>query len=236
MAGEAKPKKEQKINTSELNVNNFIEFCKQKFTKEEFELINKALIVATDAHKGIKRDTGEEYITHPISAAIIIIKEFNLYEYKLVIAALMHDVIEDTDKYGKKSELSDNQIIEKGIEAIDKDFNDEDITDMIMALSKFKRRNRDNKIGQFEKDRYVEPLAKFPNAVIVKAADRLHNLRTMPHDEDRVRKYIIDTEEYILPCLEYCLKGNEPKVRRIVNKADSLIEAEIKSLKLKYKI
>lgn len=79
-------------------------------------------------------------------------------------------------------------------------------------------------------------LIKLPLAVIIKAADRLHNLRTMPDDRSFIEGYIKDTEEYILPCLEYINLGQGNKIRKLSDTATSLLCSEIKNLKSRYSL
>ena len=65
-------------------------------TDEEKQRIRQAFEFAREAHRGIKRRSGEPYILHPIAVARIAAKEIGLGT-KSVIAALLHDVVEDTD-------------------------------------------------------------------------------------------------------------------------------------------
>ncbi|MEG1372186.1 MAG: HD domain-containing protein, partial [Mucinivorans sp.] len=63
---------------------------------EDYDLIRSAYEFARDAHRGVKRKSGEPYITHPLSVARIVVAEIGL-GVKSVVAALLHDVVEDTD-------------------------------------------------------------------------------------------------------------------------------------------
>ena len=65
-------------------------------TEESIKLIRTAFEFAREAHQGVKRKSGEPYILHPIAVAKIAAKEIGLGT-KSVIAALLHDVVEDTD-------------------------------------------------------------------------------------------------------------------------------------------
>ncbi|VEH68127.1 guanosine-3',5'-bis(diphosphate) 3'-pyrophosphohydrolase [Rodentibacter pneumotropicus] len=62
--------------------------------EDKVELVRRAFVIARDAHEGQFRSSGEPYITHPVSVASIIAK-MNL-DHEAVMAALLHDVIEDT--------------------------------------------------------------------------------------------------------------------------------------------
>ena len=64
--------------------------------QEEFELVLKAFDFANEAHKGVRRRSGEPYILHPIAVAKIVVQEIGLGS-KSICAALLHDVVEDTN-------------------------------------------------------------------------------------------------------------------------------------------
>ena len=61
----------------------------------ELEMIQKAFDFANEAHKGVRRRSGEPYILHPIAVAKIVVSNIGL-GYKSIMAALLHDVVEDT--------------------------------------------------------------------------------------------------------------------------------------------
>ena len=61
----------------------------------ELEVIQKAFDFANEAHKGVRRRSGEPYILHPIAVAKIVVSNIGL-GYKSIVAALLHDVVEDT--------------------------------------------------------------------------------------------------------------------------------------------
>ena len=64
--------------------------------QEELDIIQKAFEFANEAHKGVRRRSGEPYILHPIAVAKIVVSNIGL-GYKSIVAALLHDVVEDTD-------------------------------------------------------------------------------------------------------------------------------------------
>ena len=66
--------------------------CKDE---EEFRIIRKAFEFANEAHKNVRRLSGEPYILHPIAVAKIVVGDIGL-GYKSITAALLHDVVEDT--------------------------------------------------------------------------------------------------------------------------------------------
>ena len=70
--------------------------------RKKVEIIEKAFHFANEAHKGIKRRSGEPYILHPIAVARIVCKDMGLGSTS-ICSALLHDVIEDTDYTDRKS-------------------------------------------------------------------------------------------------------------------------------------
>lgn len=135
------------------------------FTKEEVELIIKAYMVANDLHRGIKRASGEPYITHPARVAYILLEEMHLYDSNSICAALLHDTIEDTGI--TKEDLA-------------KYFN-EDIASLVASVSKIKDLNFTSKT---EEEQYntcilLRGLMNDYRVILLKLADRLHNMRTL---------------------------------------------------------
>lgn len=152
--------------------------------KADINLIRKAYILAEKAHKGQKREGGEEYFSHPIEVARILV---NLKADSATIsAALLHDTVEDT-----------NISIEKVREL----FGDE-IAELVEGLTKF------NKI-QFEtrEDYTYENLrkillatAKDIRVMLIKLADRLHNMRTLKYvAADKQKRIAKETIEIYAP-------------------------------------
>ena len=64
--------------------------------KEEYEGVIRAFEFANEAHKGVRRRSGEPYILHPIAVAKIVVQEIGL-GYKSIVTALLHDIVEDTE-------------------------------------------------------------------------------------------------------------------------------------------
>lgn len=132
-------------------------------SEQDLESVRKAFYFAKDAHKGVKRKSGEPYITHPLSVAKIVVQEIGL-GVKSVIAALLHDVVEDT---------------EYTVEDIDHLFGAK-IASMVDGLTKLG--------GVFETDtseqaenfkKMLLTLSDDARVIIIKIADRLHNMRTL---------------------------------------------------------
>ena len=139
------------------------------------ERYDNALRFATEKHKGQLRIGGDEYITHPMAVAEIVRK--NGYGIDVQIAALFHDLLEDTD--AKESEIIT--------------YGNEKILKAVKLLTKQKGYNMAE---------YVAGIRKNETAFAVKGADRLHNLRcALVTDTEFKRKYIFETVDWYLEFL-----------------------------------
>ena len=144
------------------NVKEIIDLIVGGVNKKEEDLLNKAYNFAEKAHTGQKRLSGDPYFTHPFETAKILAGLG--MDTQTIIAGLLHDTLEDT----KTPE-----------EAIKKEFGD-DILFLIKGVTKL------GTLKYRGHERHVESLRKFFVAmandlrvVIIKFADRLHNLRTL---------------------------------------------------------
>jgi len=136
----------------------------QTLSKEDKILIRKAFDLSAEAHKDQRRKTGEPYIYHPISVAKIVANEIGLGA-KAIASALLHDVVEDTDYNFADIE----QIFGKTIAKI------------VNGLTKISRLNKDQNISiQAENFRkMLLTLNDDVRVILIKIADRLHNMQTM---------------------------------------------------------
>lgn len=139
-------------------------------TDDDVNLIKRAFSLAKDAHEGVRRRSGEPYIMHPIGVAKIVVDEIGL-GVKSVAAALLHDVVEDTDYT---------------VENIEHMFGPK-IAVMVDGLTKMAGVFQSETSEQAENFRKVLlTLSDDVRVIIVKIADRLHNMRTlgsMPPDK-----------------------------------------------------
>ncbi|MDX1902081.1 MAG: bifunctional GTP diphosphokinase/guanosine-3',5'-bis pyrophosphate 3'-pyrophosphohydrolase [Gammaproteobacteria bacterium] len=136
---------------------------KQYLSSADIRNIEKACKLAHSAHEGQTRHTGEPYITHPLSVALILAQM--RMDPQTIIAAILHDVIEDTH-------------IEK--EDIIKEFGEEiaELVDGVTKLTQIEFENR--AMAQAENFRkMMMSMAKDIRVILVKIADRLHNMRTI---------------------------------------------------------
>lgn len=130
---------------------------------DKIELVKRAFVVARDAHKGQTRSSGEPYITHPVAVATII-AEMKL-DHEAVMAALLHDVIEDT------SYTEEQLAAEFGTSVAE-------IVQGVSKLDKLKFRTRQEaQVENFRK--MILAMTKDIRVVLIKLADRTHNMRTL---------------------------------------------------------
>lgn len=150
----------------------------QTLTKDDKKLIRKAFDLAVDAHKDQRRKTGEPYIFHPIDVAKIVANEIGLGATSIA-AALMHDVVEDTDYT---------------LDDIEKLFG-EKIARIIDGLTKISILNKQDVSIQSENYRkLLLTLSEDVRVILIKIADRLHNMRTLDSmHEDKQLKIASET-------------------------------------------
>lgn len=158
----------------------FLKKAHEIYSEDEYLSIEYALNFATEAHKDQKRASGEPYIIHPIAVADILM-DYGL-DSDTIIAALLHDVIEDTT-------YTENDIKSKFGNGI---------YEMVMGVTKLTRINVSNdntatdiELAQAETIRKLfMAMAKDIRVLLVKLADRLHNMRTLEYQtqEKRLRK------------------------------------------------
>ena len=136
------------------------------------ERYDNALRFAAEKHKGQFRIGGAEYITHPMAVAEIVREKGKNIDCQ--IAALFHDLLEDTD-------ATESEILK---------FGNEEILKAVKLLTKQKG---------YDMAEYVAGIRQNEMAFAVKAADRLHNLRcALVTDTEFKRKYIFETVDWYL--------------------------------------
>jgi len=211
---------------------NLLKACKRRLEKGDKQLIRKAFNVALEAHKDMRRKTGEPYIYHPIAVAQIVAEEIGLGTTS-VVCALLHDTVEDTD-----ITLDDvrGMFGEKEAKIID---------GLTKISGVFDQKTNSIQAENFRK--MLLTLSDDIRVILIKLADRLHNMRTlesMKRDkqlkiasetlflyaplahrlglnaiktelEDLGLKYT-ETEEY--EAIEEKLKETEPERKRFIHK------------------
>ncbi|MBG7628906.1 MAG: bifunctional (p)ppGpp synthetase/guanosine-3',5'-bis(diphosphate) 3'-pyrophosphohydrolase [Bacteroidetes bacterium] len=143
----------------------------QTFTNSDKKEIRKAFDVALEAHSKQRRKTGEPYIFHPIAVAKIVAYEIGL-DTTSIVAALLHDVVEDTDYT---------------VEDIERLFG-ENVARIVSGLTKISHLNKDQN-ASIQAENFRKMLLTLNDdvrVILIKIADRYHNMITlaaMPHDK-----------------------------------------------------
>jgi len=148
----------------EKQYEDILKSCPRYKTKEDKILIRKAFDIANEAHKGSRRKSGEPYFYHPISVAKIAAEEIGLGTTS-IICALLHDVVEDTDYT-----LEDIGVLfgKKVVRIID---------GLTKISNVFEQGNISLQAENFRK--MLLTLSDDVRVILIKLADRLHNMRTL---------------------------------------------------------
>ena len=160
-------------------------------SQEEYDGVLKAFDFANEAHKGVRRRSGEPYIIHPISVAKIVVNEIGL-GYKSIVAALLHDVVEDT---------------EYTVDDIKRLFG-EKIASLVDGLTKIKAAMDTDGGGNLQAEnfkRIILTLNDDVRVVLIKLADRLHNIRTIGSMPDYKKDKILSETMYLFVPLAHRL-------------------------------
>ncbi len=158
-------------------------------TEDDRELIHKAFFLAKEAHKGVRRKSGEPYIIHPIEVAKIVVNEIGL-GVKSVVASLLHDVVEDTAYT---------------VEEIEAIFGTK-IAVMVDGLTKMSGVFNTDASEQAEYFRKVLlTLSDDVRVILIKIADRLHNMRTLGSMPQNKQIKITSETLYLFAPLAYRL-------------------------------
>ena len=136
----------------------------QKVSSKEKKNILKSLVIAFNGHDGQLRKSGEPYIFHPIEVAKIVAKDIGL-DYVSIAASILHDTVEDTDITLQDLEISLGLEISK-------------IVDGLTKISTLKK-NEDYSIQAENYRKMLLTLHSDIRVILIKIADRLHNMRTI---------------------------------------------------------
>jgi GTP pyrophosphokinase len=139
--------------------------CKPFLKKGDKRLIRLAFDIALEAHKDMRRKSGEPYIYHPLEVARIAVEEIGLGTTS-IICALLHDVVEDTDITLDQVEKEFGNVVARIIDGLTK------ITGLY-----HKSTNSSDQAENFRK--MLLTLADDVRVILIKLADRLHNMRTL---------------------------------------------------------
>jgi len=160
------------------------EEIKGYLTDAQVKAVEEAYLFAKNAHEGQVRYTGESYITHPVAVARIL-AQMRMDE-TTIMAAILHDVIEDT--YVEKQEITDRF--------------GEDVANLVEGVTKLTQIHFENHAqAQAENFRkLVMAMTRDIRVILVKLADRLHNMRTLESlPPDKRRRIALETLEIFAP-------------------------------------
>ena len=212
-----------------------LEVLNSYMEKEYVDFINKYYLQAKIIHKGMKRETGEDYILHPINVAYILA---TLKMDPLTIGcALIHEAI----SLGKMT-----------YEEIEEMFGT-DSANIVSSITKISNLRQTFKINNPEKyRRIIVGLSENPATLFIKFADRLHNLRTLKvHDPEHQQYILEETSNIYIPLAhrlgmkkmksemeDLCLQYSDPEeYNKILDKINSSkVELEKSLSKMKYEI
>lgn len=150
----------------------------------DLELIERALRFSATAHRGQKRVSGEDFVSHTIAVATILAEQ--LLDSTTIAAALLHDVVEDSDT------RHEDLVREFGAE----------IAGLVDGLTKISsltfRSTAEEQVENYRK--LLLSIAKDARVIIIKLADRLHNMRTLePLTPERRQRIALETREIYAP-------------------------------------
>jgi len=149
-----------------------------RLNTDELSMVGRAYEMARSAHDGQMRDEGTPYILHPIRVATVLSEELALYSCELTCAALLHDVVEDSDVTRDEIEAEFGHTVAR----------------IVWLLTKLPEVSLPAYLAAIERASDIK-------APVVKLCDRLDNLRFLMRSPkaEKKRRYIKTTEQYYLP-------------------------------------
>lgn len=158
----------------EINAECFFDFLIQNGYQNFLEPIRKAYLFAESAHQGQYRHSGEPYITHPLHVAYIL-SQLHI-DHHCIIAGLLHDVVEDTTIT---------------IQDLEQTFGTETskLVDGVTKLQKYRFHTNHNRQGNQAENyrKLLLSITEDARIILIKLADRLHNMQTIDYKEDEAR-------------------------------------------------
>lgn len=157
---------EQELKMFQVKYRELLKVARHFTDPKDRKKIRYALDFAAEAHKGMRRRTGEPFIFHPLEVAIIVAREIGLGTTS-IISALLHDVVEDTDRTIEEIESIFGKKVATIVEGLTK----------IATLVDHQELTTTQQIETYKK--ILLTLSEDIRVVLIKLADRLHNMRTL---------------------------------------------------------
>ena len=170
-----------------INIDNLLNNIKT-YNPDEIEIIKKAYEFANELHDGQKRQSGEAYISHPLNVAYIL-SEMHA-DKDTICAGLLHDTLEDTET--TKEEIA--QLFNK------------EIANLVDGVTKISKMNFSSKAEQnlANTRKIITGLTEDVRIIIIKLADRLHNMRTLEFKSSfKQKENSLETMEIFVPLAYY---------------------------------
>ena len=150
----------------------------------DLDLVARAYRVSAQAHRGQKRQSGDDYVSHSVAVATILVEQ--QMDSTTIAAALLHDVVEDSDV---------------SLDDIRRTFGPE-VAELVDGLTKLStltfRSTAEEQAENYRK--LLLSIARDARVIIIKLADRLHNMRTLEHlDAEKQRRIALETREIYAP-------------------------------------
>lgn len=157
-----------------MDLSVLLEYMKQNNADIDTAVIEQAYHFAARAHEGQYRISGEEYINHPLKTAYIL-AELGL-DVTTIVASLLHDVVEDTSVT---------------LDEIEKIFGEEIalLVDGVTKLSRIEFKSKEDAQAEYLRKMFLA-MAKDIRVILIKLADRLHNMRTLKHQNPQKQREI----------------------------------------------
>lgn len=154
--------------------------CRENLPSVNESLIKKSFLFSYESHKNDFRASGEPYFNHPFEVAMIVAREIHLDDIS-VVSALLHDVVEDTDI---------------SVELLNKEFGKE-VAEIVDGVTKISGVFLGHETSQAENYRkLLLSMVKDVRVILVKFADRLHNMRTLqyvnPNKQQRIARETLE--------------------------------------------
>lgn len=195
-----------------MQIETFMDKLPDIYSPADRELILRAYRVADNAHKGQTRASGEPYVTHCVAVADILVEKFTPAPY-VIVAGLLHDVVEDTDITLEQVQRDFGEIVAKLVDSVTKLTDLPRVSRVDKSIEGNGRKSEHRKISQQDSDdqiidtelkvksrRYdaksetlrktLLAMAEQPEVVMIKLADRLHNMRTLSYVSESKRKRV----------------------------------------------